>query len=83
MRRTNVNLPLSFWEEEPDEDDRADHERSEQEEETVAHRSEGLWGESGDNEVPEPVGSGGSSLTKSTDVLTVHLGVVNPWGSVP
>lgn len=74
---------LGLWHEEEDEDDGADHKSGKEEEETVTHSGEGLWGEPGNNEVPEPVGGSCCGLTKSTDVLAVHLGVVDPWGTVP
>lgn len=42
-----------------------------------------MWGEAGDEEVPEPVVGGGEGLGQGTVVVVEHLAVVDPWGWVP
>ena len=74
---------LGLGQEEPDEDDRAQHQAREEEVDAVAHGIEHLGSEAGNDEVPEPVVRSGESLCESTDVLVEHLGVVDPWGTIP
>lgn len=48
---------LCLRDEEVDEDDGAHHERGEEKVDSVSHGVEHLWGEAGDDEVPEPEGA--------------------------
>lgn len=69
---------LRFGNEEEDECDGADHHGREEEIDTASggtHGIEHLLREAGDNEVPEPVGSRGRRLSKSSCVVVEDLGV--------
>ena len=74
---------LGLWDEEVYEWYRQNHQAREEEVHSVRHLQEHLRGESGDEEVPEPVRRAGTGLTEASDLSWEHLTVDDPWSTVP
>lgn len=77
---------LGLRDQEPDENNAADHHGSKEEEHSSAGRThvvEHLWREAADDEVPEPVVGGGGGLAEATGVHVEHFAVEDPGCAVP
>ncbi len=59
------------------------HEAREEHVHPVAHCAEHLGSEPRNDEVPKPVARRGGRLTQGAGLLAVHLGVDDPWSTVP
>jgi hypothetical protein len=68
---------------EEDEEDRSDHKRGKEDIHSESPGVEHLLGETGDDEVPEPVVGSGVGLAERAGVLVEHLRVENPGCTVP
>lgn len=74
---------LGLRDEEVHEHNGAKHQRCKEEVDAVLHLGEHLGSEAGNEEVPEPVRRGGTSLGERTHVGVEHFRVENPGGTVP
>jgi hypothetical protein len=74
---------LCLWDQEIDEDEATDHQRCEEEVDTIAHSCEHLRRESSYEEVPEPVVGCSGALRECTDVGVEHFAIIDPWCRIP